>query len=140
MPIATLVANLLAWICATTGYPVPATQPTVEFVRPQVIRERMCEGKECSVGAMYLRGELIYMDRRLKPHWNVYDAAVLLHELVHYVQEKSGGFGAHDCKTWLVQERQAYTLQAAWLRERRLHYPLEEQLPDESICETARAE
>ncbi len=133
---ASLVVTLLAWITAATGYPMPAASPSVEFVAPQVIRDTMCGGDSCTVGAMYRRGgATVSIDDRLDPGRNLYDAALLLHELVHYVQEQSGRFPGTDCRTWLAQEREAYTLQARWLREHHKRYPLRRALPREDACD-----
>jgi hypothetical protein len=135
-----LVLSLLTWIGTAGGYPVPAEPPGVEFVAPRFIWDTMCEGRPCGVGAMYRRGgRVVYVDERLRPARNLFDSAVLLHELVHYVQDASGRFPGRDCRTWVAQEREAYTLQAAWLREHRRRYPLRAQLPDESQCEAADA-
>jgi uncharacterized protein DUF6647 len=131
-----LIPSLLAWIAAATGYAVPAALPEVRLVPHQVIRGAICAGQECAVGAMYRPGDdVIYLDERLAPAANDFDAAVLLHELVHWVQDRSGRVPDRDCRTRVAAEREAYTLQAAWLRERHKRYPLARQLPDESLCD-----
>ncbi len=130
-----LVLGLLGWIVSATGYPMPAAPPSVEFVSHACIRDTACAGRECAVGAMYLRARVVYMDDRLDPTGNLYDSAVLLHELAHYVQERSGRFREESCRAWLAEEREAYTLQARWLRERHRRYPLQRQLPPADLCD-----
>jgi uncharacterized protein DUF6647 len=134
--VSALIASLLAWIAAATGYAVPPAPPEVRLVPHEVIKGAMCAGEECAIGAMYQPGrDLIYLDERLEPAANDFDAAVLLHELVHWVQDRSGRFPDRDCRTRVAAEREAYTLQAAWLRERHRRYPLARQLPDEGLCD-----
>jgi len=111
-----LVAVLLAWIHATAGYAVPDTAPRVEFVQPRLIADIMCDGQpKCPVLAMYLHGDTIFLDDRLDVQRNDYHTSILLHELVHYVQQQSGRFAENDCDGWVKEEQEAFRAQAAWL-------------------------
>jgi hypothetical protein len=130
-----LVASLIAWICATTGYDVPALQPAVEFVTHRAIIDKMCDGEECSVVGMYLHGEAVYLDEKLDVENNTYHVSILLHELIHYVQNKSGRFPTRDCGSWVAQEREAYAFQARWLRQRHVWYPMRRHLLSPDFCE-----
>ena len=58
----------------------------------------MCDSQtKCPVLAMYLHGNTIFLDDRLDVHGNDYHTSILLHELVHYVQQQSGRFRESDC-------------------------------------------
>ena len=131
-----LVAVLLAWIHATAGYAVPDTAPRVEFVQPRLIADIMCDGQpKCPVLAMYLHGDTIFLDDRLDVQRNDYHTSILLHELVHYVQQQSGRFAENDCDGWVKEEQEAFRAQAAWLRERTISFPQRHQIPRrEHLC------
>jgi hypothetical protein len=129
-----LVAVLLSWIHITVGYPVPSTLPTVEFVPHKMIVDTMCDGHECPVLGMYLHGDTIYLDNRLDVQLNDYHTSILLHELVHYAQDRSGQFPNRDCSTWLDEEREAFAIQTAWLRERSVSFPQRHQIPRRDFC------
>jgi hypothetical protein len=134
-----LVAALLAWIQLSTGYDLPAASPEIEFVSHQHLVDVLCGGTECSVVGMYLRGDTIYLDDRLDVVKDVHHRSILVHELVHYVQTQSGKFAGLDCDDWLAQEREAYIVQAKWLRESRAIVPFRMKLPPEDFCLKARA-
>ncbi len=131
-----LVAVLLAWIHAMAGYAVPDTAPRVEFVQPRLIADIMCDGQpKCPVLAMYLHGNTIFLDDRLDVYGNDYHTSILLHELVHYVQQQSGRFTESDCESWIKEEEEAFRIQAAWLRERTISFPQRHQIPrSEHLC------
>lgn len=100
-----------------SGYPAPAGPPAVEFVAPAEIQEKAC-GRPCGVLGWYEHGSSIYLDRRLDPKNDIRARAILVHELVHYLQEENGAFGIPPtCERWVAREREAYTIQFRWLRE-----------------------
>src|SRR5262249_47669073 len=124
-----LVVILLAWIHATTAYALPETAPRVEFVQPRLIADIMCDGEpKCPVLAMYLHGDTIFLDHRLDVQENEYHTSILVHELVHYVQQQSGRFREGDCDSWVKEEQEAFSIQAAWLRERTFISPQRHQV------------
>ena len=134
-----LVAALLAWIRMTAGYEIPETRPEIRFVSNQYIVDTLCDGKECGAVAMYLREDTIYLDERLDVLHDFRHRSVLLHELVHWVQTRSGKFPGRDCETWLAQEREAYALQARWLGDRRAFFLSKIQFLPRDFCERVRA-
>lgn len=119
-----LVMALLTWISATGGYEMPVELPAIRAVPHQYLVETMCAGVECPIKAMYLRGDTIYLDDRLRIERDETHTSILLHELIHYVQVRSGRFPDQDCATLAAQEREAYRLQARWLMQRQLPPPL----------------
>jgi hypothetical protein len=125
-----LVAVLLAWIHATTGYAVPDALPRIALVQPRLIADIMCDAQpRCPVLAMYLHGDTIFLDERLDVDGNDYHTSILLHELVHYVQHQSGRFAENDCESWIKEEQEALRTQAAWLRERSISLLQRHQIP-----------
>lgn len=130
------VVILLAWIHATTANAIAETAPLVEFVQPRLIADIMCDSEpKCPVLAMYLHGDTIFLDDRLDVQKNEFHTSILLHELVHYVQQQSGRFREADCDSWVKEEREAFRIQTAWLRERTFFSPQRHQGPRrEHLC------
>lgn len=84
---------------------------------------------------MYLHGNTIFLDDRLDVPGNDYHTSILLHELVHYVQQQSGRFREGDCHSWVNDEQEAFRIQTAWLRERTISFPQHRQIPRrEQLC------
>lgn len=106
-----LVLLFLAWIAAQTHLELP-TPPLVVLVATEEMRERSARPGN-KVEALYDRVTgTVY----LPESWNseaLYDRAMLLHELVHHVQEFNQV--ASQCNAdW---EQQAYDLTRIWLGE-----------------------
>jgi hypothetical protein len=119
----TLVVQLMSWIVLAGGYEMPFTVPDVVPAPPTFFRERMCGGEVCNVVGLYASvdaPETVYVSDRFSLDGSDDLAlSVLLHELVHYLQQKSGRWAfRHDCRAWVEQERQAYALQSRWLWQR----------------------
>ncbi len=112
-----LVVILLAWIKVLSGYPVPAHVPAVHMVPHAYIEAQACNGR-CPVIGWFPPGDRIYLDDRIDPHRDVRARAILLHELVHYVQQVSGKFDGMDpCVASIAREREAYSIQNRYLAE-----------------------
>jgi hypothetical protein len=88
----------------------------VHRVPHEKIEELACGGEKCAVLAAYDSGEGIYIDESLKPETDVFARSVLLHELVHYVQDISNEMvSAEPCQRWSRREQQAYAIQMRFL-------------------------
>ncbi len=112
-----LITELLVVVQVMTGYPAPAQPPTVTFLAAEELQERAC-GRPCAVLGWYEHGSSIFLDDRLDPENDFRAQAILVHELVHYLQEKNGAFGVpQTCERWAAREREAYTVQFRWMRE-----------------------
>lgn len=111
-----LVDSLLRLIPALTQYHYPESQPQVFRVTRAQIQDTMCGGAACPMRAWYLPEQGIYLEDNLHPESDLFDRSVLLHELVHYLQELNGE-GAHldACNRWFQREVQAYGLQNRYL-------------------------
>lgn len=123
-----LLLALLAWIGGQTGYAVPATAeelPAVErldpaamarLVYPQASQERLRQRTVLGAydvhkgpnGTIYLSADLDLADEA--------NQGVLVHELVHFLQYRSGK--AFRCLGKM--EAEAYAVTRAWLAERGL--------------------
>jgi hypothetical protein len=113
--LAQLVAKLLVSIHLLAGFEPPAEPPEVVFVPQEHLQEAACDGP-CEVYGWFPPGRIIYLDDRLDPVRDISARGVLVHELIHYLQQESGTFPASGgCRTWLERERQAYDIQIRWL-------------------------
>lgn len=112
-----LIAELLVATQAVSGYPIPAEPPVVEFLAADALQQRACGGP-CAVLGWYEHGSSIYLDESLFPLTNLRSQAILVHEMVHYLQEDNGAFGIPPtCQRWVARESEAYTVQYRWLTE-----------------------
>ena len=112
---AELVPALLSAIDQLSKYPRPAFAPEIFRVSQERLQELACT-RNCRVLATYQPGEGIFLNERLKPETNLFDRSVLLHELVHYVQELNHERGdAKPCDRWYHREVEAYAIQKAFL-------------------------
>ena len=117
--LAKLVGELLLFIHLQSGYPLPEAAPQIDFLTHEELQSRACSG-DCAVLGWFPPGRTVYLDVRLDPLGNIAARGVLLHELVHYVQQESEAFAKEpECDRWLRREREAFDIQLAWLAENR---------------------
>jgi hypothetical protein len=89
---------------------LPDIQPATE----QYLKSLVCEGiKYCPVSAVYFNNTVYY-----KQDLNLNDTltkSILIHEFIHHIQANSGFLGT-NCNVWYGNEKEAYRLQAKYLR------------------------
>lgn len=113
-----LMFSLMTWLSPVLGEPVPPTVPNVIFAAHCDIQALFHDNgaHECTddgVQAVYLKErDTIYLDAEWKPT-SLYHVAVLLHELVHYMQDIGGHWEKAACIGEL--EARAYDAQYRWL-------------------------
>src|SRR5919108_5419839 len=112
-----LIAALLTAISGYTGYAIPGDPPRVIRLPHDTLAERVC-GRPCQVlGFTEPNGDIV-MDAALDIGHDAVATSILVHELTHFLQMKSV---AHpppmDCRTWYDREREAFDVQARWLRD-----------------------
>ena len=112
-----LVVKLLLAVQGLTGYGAPEQPPNVEFRPQSVLQEEAC-GHPCNVLGWFPPGDTIYLDERLDPVADLRARGILVHELVHYLQQENGSLqDGSPCTTWLAREREAFDVQIRWLTE-----------------------
>lgn len=111
-PDVALLTDLLKYATsATAGHAVPDL-PAVRRATP----EAMPMGCRRCVAAYTLNVITLREDVDLSQRFGV---SILLHEVVHHVQEKTGRFGLiPSCDRNLLREVEAYRTQAMWLEQR----------------------
>lgn len=112
-----LLPSLMEAIDRLSKYTIPDSLPIVHRVPHEKIEELACGGEKCAALAAYRSGEgVVYLDESLEPETDVFARSVLLHELVHYVQDVSDEFvDAEPCRRWSRREQQAYAIQMRFL-------------------------
>ena len=110
-----LALKLLLAAQSLSGYAPPQAPPDIAFL-PAVELERLACGRPCPVYGWFPPGQVIYLDDRLDPVGDLRARAVLLHELVHFLQQENGAYeGPVTCATWLAREREAIAVERRWL-------------------------
>lgn len=110
-----LLAALMSWAVTLSGYPAPDHLPDVVLVSHAELVHWACADHECKVLGWFPPGEKIYLDQRLEPLDSTYSSAVVVHEMVHYLQQRSGHFeharDGSDCEGVMQMEHEAYQAQ-----------------------------
>ncbi|MEK0081782.1 hypothetical protein [Benzoatithermus flavus] len=113
---AALVAQLLATASSLSGYPPPSALPRVTVAPVAEIAAIGCRGA-CGAQGSYDPQRGILLSDRLDPAGDVRSRAVLLHEIVHHLQDIHGAFAdLRPCERFLARERQAYAVENRYLQ------------------------
>ncbi|HWQ37931.1 MAG TPA: DUF6647 family protein [Burkholderiales bacterium] len=110
------VVELFAAIQFLSGYPAPDRLPEVHAVQQSWIQSEVCV-KSCRVPAFYDPARGVFIDEKLDLKGDTFDRSILLHELVHHVQARSGRFEylPSECERRNAEEREAYSIQNKYL-------------------------
>jgi hypothetical protein len=113
-----LVSDLFAVISSVSTYPEPYHLPDVHLKPLAELQAMVCKGP-CQLRGFYLPRKGVFLNDTLDLQADLIARSVLLHELVHHVQELSGRFDSlpHQCDRWWSREKEAYEIQNAYLRE-----------------------
>ncbi|OGT35494.1 MAG: hypothetical protein A2W28_00675 [Gammaproteobacteria bacterium RBG_16_51_14] len=111
-----LLSVLLSWAVQLTSYPHPHILPVIEYKNNDFFVQYACNGKRnCRVAAWYNNDGIININNVLKDQTDPMTRGIIVHELVHYLQDLSGKFDNKDCQDQQVREREAYAIQRAYL-------------------------
>jgi hypothetical protein len=107
-------AILFSWAVTLSGYP-NTTPPIVEYRPKQFFIDEACGGnKNCKVVGWFKGGNTIYVWDKLDINESQVAASIIVHEQVHYLQEKNGR--PHKvCSDIIDLEREAYGVQKEYL-------------------------
>jgi hypothetical protein len=115
MAVADWVERLLALAALLGGYPVPDRPPVVSTVSRDDLMATACAGP-CLARGAYVPGQGVLILRTLDIDGNPRDRSVLLHELVHYLQDRYGRFATEPaCRRYIDREIEAYSVQDRYL-------------------------
>jgi hypothetical protein len=111
-----LLTILMSWSVTLSGYPSPLAPPDIILAPHGYLVAEACAGHECQVLGWYPHGQKIYLDDRLDPANSTYASSIVVHEMVHFLQQQSGRFEENvDCASSLEREREAYAVQREFL-------------------------
>lgn len=88
--------------------------PMLPMTEKQLQKIYCSAGESCTVSALYYGGKVYY-----NQNLDLSDAlsrSIILHEMVHHIQREKVG-DTYDCNMWWKKEREAYSIQAAYLRK-----------------------
>jgi hypothetical protein len=110
-----LILALMTWASAQTGLPVPEVQPIVKHATAEQMWHMARPGTEYdAAGSQQYLGLYANGVMWLRDDWSVEsvrDVSILLHEVVHHMQEEAGQ--EYPCRG--ASERVAHEAQFAWL-------------------------
>ena len=113
-----LTRHLLRSATRLSKYRMPEANPMVTRVTRAALEARACPSGvgKCGVSAMYQPEIGILMAEDLKPETNLFQRSILLHEMVHYLQDVGQELlTAAPCERWYQRELEAYAVQKQYL-------------------------
>ena len=111
-----LLVILLSWASHLSSYSYPEYPPEYQFKPHTFFIEHACrDNNKCNAGAWYNDNGVVYIDERLQDWEDPMIRSVIVHELVHYLQDLSGKFTENNCAEQLKREREAYAIQRIYI-------------------------
>lgn len=115
---------LLKIAASLSGYDMPDELPDVFYVEHEWLERNACllepgedPGKKCKkVGAWYNDQSILYVDVKFHGSLRKQPSGMIVHELVHYLQDVSGEFEG-TCDEFVEREREAYWVQYQYLQQ-----------------------
>ncbi len=113
-----MITVLLSWTVHLTNYPLPDNLPLIEYRPHEFFVEHACFGNEkCRVAGWYDDIGTIYLDDRVENNEDPMTRSLIVHEIVHYLQDISGKFDPDNCNDRNLREREAYSVQRQYLNK-----------------------
>ena len=106
-------------------YTPPGYCPQISLVPAAEIRRYVCPGRQCPTVGLYIYDKdrlLIQKGRKLS---DIRTRSVVLHELVHFLQDVAGETRDSSCEATLLRERVAFWAQEEYLRSNGIDARLE---------------
>jgi hypothetical protein len=95
-----LIVALVLWITSHTEYKNPIKYPSIEFIEQKELSQLACK-MDCEILA-YTPIEpkyKIFLSNTLDPLNDVCHRAILMHEIIHVLQEEQGFFSDYESRT-----------------------------------------
>jgi hypothetical protein len=121
---------LLAFIAQHGHYPAMEECPSVRTVSVPELMSTACEGRPCPAQGFYDREtDAILLSDEVELAFAL-GRSILLHELVHYVQDRSGRWQEDDnaCRAGMMRELHAFHLQERYLLDQNIRIPVSQNM------------
>ena len=113
-----IIAVLLSWAVTLSGYPAPTVLPVIHFVPHHQLEEMACDGKTCGVLGWHPPGIDLYFDDRMDPENSTTSSSIIVHEMVHFLQEVSHKYPSPPtCDQLFEMEQEAGHVQRDYLTQ-----------------------
>ena len=95
-----VIISLILWISTHTIHPKPQNEIIVEFIEQKKLQQLACK-KPCEIMAYTPASQTkkIYLINDLEPLTDVCHQAILMHEIIHIIQEENSYASEFDEKT-----------------------------------------
>lgn len=126
MDLAAMCLSFLLFLNETGQYERVETCPDIELLSLTGLQQLACDGASCPAKAYYDRkNETIYLSDQLDLK-NPINRSILLHELVHYVQDVTDSWDTEEnhCRSGMKRELYAFRIQEMFLLENNIHFPV----------------
>lgn len=113
-----MVKILLSWtVHLSPSYSLPEKPPELVYEPRAYFIENVCNGvkEKCDAVGWYDNNGTIHIDDRLEGNEDPYTRSLIVHEIVHYLQDISGKFEKGSCDDHVFKEREAYSIQRLYL-------------------------
>lgn len=111
-----MITVLLSWTVHLSNYPLPQELPVIEYRPHDFFIKHVCFGDvKCKVAGWYNDEGIIFLDQRVKGQDDAITRSLIVHEIVHYLQDLSGKFDPDSCDDHLIREREAYSVQRQYI-------------------------
>ena len=119
-----LCLTLLAFVAQHSGYDAPDKCPSVESASQEVLQQYVCPDQDCPVSGIYVYGQQKLLVDNSTDLNGIYTRSVIVHELVHYLQDSNGEAMDKGCAAHMLRERVAFFVQEKYLRSNYLRADL----------------
>jgi hypothetical protein len=111
------LTDVLDWMVAATIYDPPKRLPQIDFKSAAFFAEQVCSShSKCIAKGGYRDGShTIILHESYKDLSEIRARAMLVHEVVHFLQDLSGRWSGVSCSAMIEREREAYLLQFRYL-------------------------
>lgn len=109
------IAALLSWAVQLSSYNSPPMPPTIIYQPHSYFVEHVCKGRECGAHAWYDNNGTIILAQRFEGVDSALTRGIIVHEMVHYLQDLSGKYEDANCNNYLEREREAFAIQREFI-------------------------
>jgi hypothetical protein len=127
-----ILLHLMQWAVALTGYDYPTEMPMIAYSDNSHFVEVLCDGVDtprdpCDTRAYYddERDAMIVLNTKyfeIGGEWTPHERGIILHEMVHYLQDLSGRWNGYQdwedsklCRERQFRQKEAYEAQDEYM-------------------------